>query len=397
MPDSIKICFLADRHHLFDDRIYWKMAVPLVLKGYEVHYLLLGDKNESGVTREGINYKIWKIKTFSKNQGINFVVKRLNPFHNYKKLFKEAAGLRADIYHFHDLWINRIGVKLKKLSHRPVVFYDAREPYAEDYVSYGKKAFRWATRIFAAWVDQWEKKKARNYDLVIANESGVQQNFSRIIGPEKSVVLYNYGDRILREKKSSEPVKDYDLIYTGTITRLRGAMRLLRSVKIISKELPALKCLFIGNFYPNSLKDEMNSFLKLQGLEKNVVLHNAVPYQEIGSYYNKSKIGLLVLERVKTYEISMPIKLFEYMTFGLPVIGSNFGHVGAIIEQDKCGIAVDPSDPVEIANSVIKLLNDHKLYAELSNNGRQAADTKYNWENEFQKLLGFYHKALNER
>ena len=55
------------------------------------------------------------------------------------------------------------------------------------------------------------------------------------------------------------PEKEYDLIYTGTITELRGALQILKAVKILKKELPGIKCLFIGNYYPKSLKNEMNS------------------------------------------------------------------------------------------------------------------------------------------
>mgnify|MGYP000179802136 CR=1 FL=1 len=46
---------------------------------------------------------------FDQNKYLNFIFKRINPFNNYKKLFKLVSDLNADIYHFHDLWINRIG------------------------------------------------------------------------------------------------------------------------------------------------------------------------------------------------------------------------------------------------------------------------------------------------
>lgn len=42
MFEKKSICFLADRHALYDDRIYWKMAVPLEKLGFKVHYLLVG-------------------------------------------------------------------------------------------------------------------------------------------------------------------------------------------------------------------------------------------------------------------------------------------------------------------------------------------------------------------
>ena len=109
MSESTTICFLADRHDLYDDRIYWKMAVPLVKNGFQVHYFLIGNTNKKGLTAEGIHFKIFKIKTFSSNRFLNFAFKRLNPFNNYALLFKEVKALKADIYHFHDLWINRLG------------------------------------------------------------------------------------------------------------------------------------------------------------------------------------------------------------------------------------------------------------------------------------------------
>ena len=52
MSENIKICFIADKHNLFDDRIYWKMAVPLSRLGYNVHYLLIGNRDENGETNE---------------------------------------------------------------------------------------------------------------------------------------------------------------------------------------------------------------------------------------------------------------------------------------------------------------------------------------------------------
>jgi len=225
MSEKIKICFIADKHDLFDDRIYWKMAVPLRGMGHDIHYLLIGDKDEAGETEEGIKFHMFKLKTFSSNRYVNFLLKRLNPDNNYAKLFDSARLLEADIYHFHDLWINRIGGKLKALPHNPVVFYDAREPYAEDYVSYIKSwpGFQFLIKIFASYVDSWEKHKSRVYDLVIANEETVQQKFAKVIGSDKATVLYNYSDALVDFQEVNYEEKKYDLIYSGAITELRGA------------------------------------------------------------------------------------------------------------------------------------------------------------------------------
>ena len=397
MPESTTVCFLADRHDLYDDRIYWKMAVPLVKRGFKVHYYLIGNTDKKGITDQGIHFKIFKLKTFSSNRFLNFVLKRLNPNNNYTLLFEEAKALEADIYHFHDLWINRLGPQLKKLKHRPAVFYDAREPYAADYVSYVKTPFPGVVKAFASWLDSWEKRQARHYDLVIANEVTVQRNFAKKIGEQRAVVLYNYSDMIDYAKDVPFHEKYYDLIYCGAITELRGAFEMIKAIKLAKEDLPKIKALFIGNYYPSSLKEQMTDLLVKEDLIGNIKLHDAVPYREVAEFYNKSKIGLVLLQKVKTFEVSMPIKIFEYMAFGLPVIGSDFGHMKDYIQRDRCGIAVAPDDPEAIARAITTILKDEKLYMNFSQNGKEAAMSKYRWEMEFEKLLSYYKTALDAR
>ncbi|MCP4883398.1 MAG: glycosyltransferase family 4 protein [Flavobacteriales bacterium] len=397
MPNPTSICFLADRHDLFDDRIYWKMAVPLVKKGFQVHYILIGEDHESGTTSEGIHFKILKLKTFSKHRLLNFILKRLNPLNNYRLMLEEAKAVKADIYHFHDLWINRIGAKFKNLPHNPVVFYDAREPYAEDYRSYVKSSFPFFLNLFASWVDYWEKNRANKYDLVIANEINVQQNFAKVIGDKRTAILYNYMDSLHEMEQLLYEKKTYDLIYCGAVTELRGAFEILKAVNSIKETLPEIKVLILGKYYPLSLKEDLYDYINKNNLQDHIELKNAVPYNEVAKYYQLSKIGLVLLKKVKTFEVSMPIKIFEYMAFGLPIIGSDFGHIKDYIEKDSCGITVSPDDTESIGAAVLSLLKDHDLYQKLSENGLKASLTKYRWELEFDKLLEYYKKALNDR
>lgn len=375
------------------------MAVPLKERGYEVHYLLIRDKNEKGITSEGIHYQILKIKTFSSNIYLNFILKNLNPNNNYKKLFKRAKELEADIYHFHDLWINKIGVKLKRLKHKPVVFYDAREPYSDDYKSYTKAIglLKKVVELFAYLVDRWEKLKSKNYDLVISNEEIVRDNFRTKIGVEKAEVLYNFTDNYKLFRGVSLENKKFDFIYSGGITELRGAFKILKAVKLAKHNLSNIKVVFVGSYSPEGLKDKMQGFINTNNLNNNVELHSYVNYNEISNYYNSSKVGLVTLFKIKTFEVSMPIKVFEYMAFGLPIIGSDFGHIKKYVENENCGLLVDPLSESEISKAMVKLIQDKELYAELSKNGRKATLERYKWDFELEKLVNYYSKALKKR
>lgn len=401
---GIKICFLADKHDLFDDRIYWKMAVPMKRLGAEVHYYSIGPKAANGTTAEGIFYRIWKVKEYSKNPFLNFTIKRLNPSNNYEKLFRACAELQADIYHFHDLWLNRIAPRLKVLPHAPVVFYDAREPYAQDYRSfYGSgRISKLAVDVFASWVDRWEKKKVLKYDLVIANESKVQDQFAEVIGEQRAVVLYNYLDAEffagdLNDVKNAAAPKRFDLLYCGLLNEKRGAWNLLEAVRVLKPEMPGLKVLLLGKIDPPGLRKEMLAYILRHQLQDIIEIKSQVPYEQVGAYYRASRVGLLLWQPVRSLEIKMPIKLFEYMAFGLPVIGSNFGHIADRIRKESCGITVDPENTEEVADAIKTLLQQDSPYRAMSDKGIEATRREYNWQNELKRLCNYYQRALNER
>jgi len=396
---KIKICFLADKHGLYDDRIYWKMAVPLSQRGYEVSYLLIGDKEEEGLTQEGILYKMLKLKTLSKNRYINFVLKNLHPYNNYKSLYREAQKIAAEIYHFHDLWINRIGRKLKRLPHHPVVFYDAREPHADDYVSFSplKGIFKKAIACFAFLLDRWEKRQAAHYDLVISTEEIVRDRFREKLGADKVEVLFNYTDKHHAYDKVPLARKPYDFIYSGGITALRGAFKILEATRLALKHVPDIRVVFVGKYSPEGLQEDMQQFIDKNHLQEHVILHPFVDYGRISDYYNNSKVGLVPWFPYPTFKVKMPIKLFEYMAFGMPVIGSNFGHIKAYIEKENCGLVVNPMNAAEIADAMVELMRNPQQCMTYANNGRTATLQKYRWELELEKLITYYERSLKER
>lgn len=387
---------LADSHSLYDDRIYWKQALSLKKAGYEVHYLLAGEKDEKGRTTEGVFYQTFKRDTYPGNPALNYMAKR-SPGGLYQRIFKEAASLCARVYHIHDLKMNRLGSKLKTLPFAPKIIYDVHEPYPENIMDY------WASRKYVSsirkfWSERikyWERKSTSSYDLIIATEENIQKRFREYF-PDKAVeIIYNYTDLPVEELTKDWEKKEFDAIYTGGITEYRGAWKILEAVRVIKKTLPGIRVLFLGNWFPEELKERMVEFIQKNQLSEQVTMKDAVPYSEIATYYKKSKVGLGIFLPIATHRIILQIKIFEYMNFGLPIVGSNFGHIQHYIQKHDCGNTVDPEDPADIARGIMELLQDRVLYIEKSRNGIEAVRENYRWEKMENKLISLYENLLN--
>lgn len=394
-----KICFLADSHHLYDDRIYWKEALSLKKAGYKIHFILAGDEVKEGVTKEGIFYQVIKKDYFSGSRYLNFLAKRYLPTGLYNQMYNRAKRIEADVYHIQDLKVNRIGKKLKNLYHQPKVIYDIHEPYPENIIDYHRTSGlgTFIKKLYAGYIKRWEHQCAKIYDLIIVTEENVYKRFTAFLPKEKVQIIYNYTNLDKPAEKNDNEHKEFDAIYTGGITLYRGAFKILEAIRILKKKRDDVRMIFLGSYFPNNLKNKMFQYIQDNQLTNNIQLLDSVPYKEVAAYYQKSKIGLGIFLPIKTHKIILQIKLFEYMNFGLPIVGSNFGHIQNIIENDKVGITINPEDPNEIAAAMNTILSNQDLYETLSENGRAAVDKKYRWEFMEEKLILIYAEMLKEK
>ena len=106
---------------------------------------------------------------------------------------------------------------------------------------------------------------------------------------------------------------------------------------------------------------------------------------------------LLLYLNVKSspiYWCTSPLKMFEYMAAGIPVIASNFKLWKSIVEENNCGICVDPQNHKEITSAVEKLLKNPEIANEMGKNGQKIVKEFYNWKNEEKKLITFYKSLI---
>jgi glycosyltransferase involved in cell wall biosynthesis len=83
--------------------------------------------------------------------------------------------------------------------------------------------------------------------------------------------------------------------------------------------------------------------------------------------------------------------MFEYMISELPIIASNFQSFINIFNENKCGLNVDPKNPLEIANAIDFLIENPDARKEMGQNGKKAIINNYNWTLEEKKLIKFYN------
>jgi glycosyltransferase involved in cell wall biosynthesis len=120
-----------------------------------------------------------------------------------------------------------------------------------------------------------------------------------------------------------------------------------------------------------------------------------VPWNELLKYTKSANAGLsLDKDTNPNYRYSLPNKLFDYISAGIPVIVSDLPEVRKVVEGNNCGIIISSVTPDAISIAIKKLRDDRNLLNRLKQNAAKASES-LNWENESKKIIDFYKGILN--
>jgi glycosyltransferase involved in cell wall biosynthesis len=301
------------------------------------------------------------------------------------RIFRKALALDSDIYHLHDPELIPVGLKLKRRG--KTVIFDSHEDLPAQILT---KPYLGpvALRLLSQAAVIYERRACRQFDGIIGATAHIRDKFSAI--NPRTIDVNNFP--IIGELESAIPwsAKGAEVCYVGNISAVRGIRALVRANSFTQSKA---RLNLVGSFAEPAIEREVKTCQGWECVDQFGVLDRA----GVRDVLSRSMAGLVTLLPIPSYLDSLPVKMFEYMAAGIPVIGSNFPLWRSIIEKGNCGICVDPCDPRAIADAIDRLVTNPELAKRMGDNGRRLVIEKYNWGTEAMKLLSFYSSIANEK
>lgn len=361
------IVHLTSAHPRYDTRIFLKECISLASHGNTV----------SLIVADGLGYEV---KSNVSIHDVGTAKNRLDRMKNTPgRILKKALELNADVYHLHDPELIPIGLKLKK--QKKIVIFDAHEDIPKQILSkpYLNKPLRYFVSKFFSAYEKWACPKL---DAVVAATPFIRDKYNKM--RINCIDVNNYP--ILSElsyvnvdwsKKKSQ------VGYVGGLERIRGIREMVQAIGLTHNDI---RFALGGNF--SDVKFQ-SALMQEQGWSKTDYL-GWLNRDDVKALLENSVAGLVTLHPTINYLDSLPVKMFEYMASGIPVIASDFPLWKDIIESNACGICVNPLSPSAIAHAIDYLVSHPEKAEEMGLNGRNAVKNHYNWAIEEQKLLSLY-------
>jgi glycosyltransferase involved in cell wall biosynthesis len=346
------------------------MCVSLQEHGYDV---TLVTRHSQAETIKGV-----KIHPLPERKNKSRVIRFL---YSFLDGYRAVGGLKPDIVHFHDPELLLLVPLLKFQGIKTI--YDVHEDVPQQILA-KEYIFKPVRRFVSFLCRLAETISASMLTGVVATTSVIANRFS----DKKTIVVQNFpiiGNATILHQ-TPYPARPSNITYHGAISEFRGITEMVKAMELL--ENLEIRMMLAGKFETELLKEKIT----LMSGWSRVDFLGWQSREQIGALLNQTRAGLVVLHPVVNYVVSQPVKMYEYMLAGIPVIASDFPLWREIIEGNKCGLLVDPLDPQAIADAVQWVLDNPIEAEDMGKNGREAVLNLFNWEAEVVKLIDFYEK-----
>lgn len=372
---NAKVVHLTSVHSALDNRIYYRECLSLVDAGFRV--TIVGP-HPSDVDTNHVH-----IKAIPREKARLARMTRAA-----WRVCVEGLRENADLYHFHDPELIPAGLFLRARGKK--VVYDIHEDLPKRILS---KHYlpRWTRRAISWFWDRAESAACSFFSALVTVTPFIAERFQTIHKPIAVVLNYPRAEDFAAGQVSTPwHTRRSSVAYIGGVTVNRGIREMVTAMSLLPDSLPA-SLEIAGNDVPEH--DRSDELARLPGWQR-VRKHGILDRTGIARLLSEVRAGLVVIHPTSAFLQAVPVKMFEYMAAGLPVIASDFPIWRRMIGHLDCALLVDPLDPRAIAGAIEYLLTHARESEEMGRRGQAAVREQFNWDVQAQKLCRLYDDLL---
>lgn len=374
-------------------RSYW-IAKKLIEKGHHVTIITSSNKiNEKIEIKKIDGIKVIYIKV-PYNQKMNVFYRLISFVRFMIKSTIEALKVKnidLVIATSTPLTIGFPALALKKIKKVPYLF-EVRDLWPEVPIQMGALN----NKLLVKLAILFEKKIYDNAEHIIALSPGMKDGIiKKNISDSKITVIPNMSkiNEFWPREKNIELIKElglslnsFKIIHFGSIGLANGVSTIIESAKLL-KNNSEIEMIFIGGgSQVAALKKKCEEYYL-----KNVFFLGEFPMKLTSEIVNFSDVSLVSFLNIPILYTNSPNKLFDSLSAGKPIIVNSAGWTKELVENNGCGLYVNPNKPSDLVEKIHYLKSNNELVKIMGQKSRELAQNKYDKELLCEKFVKVIH------
>lgn len=234
-------------------------------------------------------------------------------------------------------------------------------------------------------VVKWaEKYPLIRSDKIFCVSSAIKKDLDQIVNGNLVSVIPNGVDGDVFDRNAYDPRKIKEelgiagktvLGYAGSYKSWHGVSLTVNVIEKLRNTHPDFHLLLIGR---GETFQKVKEQIQINKLESFVTQIDYVPHAEMPKYLSIIDVALMTYPIFEGFYFS-PLKMYEYMAVGMPVVSTNIGQIGDVIENDKTGVLVDDPTADNFVLAILSITEHTDNLAKISAYSRKVAIEKHSW------------------
>ena len=222
---------------------------------------------------------------------------------------------------------------------------DIRDPYPEIFFELGIfSADSFLGRLFTGLT---KFAISRSLGVSVAT-NGIRKIIDSYRPSKKTITIFNGFDPQTFSRRKSGKFDKFTLIFHGNLAKMQNIDLLIQ----IARKCPDDIDLVVAGSGPQEAKIVR---------EKRIIFLGSLPHKQIAEIVSKAHVGLSFRNEGLINKISFPVKVFEYMGAGLPVISTPHSEAGSTLEANRLGYQFHNSEVEKIVEKIIFLKHNYEM------------------------------------
>jgi glycosyltransferase involved in cell wall biosynthesis len=181
---------------------------------------------------------------------------------------------------------------------------------------------------------------------------------------------------------------DLAIVSVGRLYARKGLFTLIESMPDIIKKFSKAKFIISGKGQSDEMH-KLNSYAERLGVRGNIVFTGYTPDRELPKLYQAADVFAF-----STFYEHHPFAVLEALATGLPVVTTTVGGIPETIVSGKNGYLVEPFNPRQFSEKILRLLENPAEAQEMGKKARQTVEQQLDWRIVVKEAMKVYDKVL---
>lgn len=219
---------------------------------------------------------------------------------------------------------------------------------------------------------------------VVAVSDGVQRYLAALgHGSKTRVVPNGVSLRLYEGARYGGRRTRFTVGFVGSLKPWHGLANLLAAAAATREHVPDLRVLVVGD---GPERQRLEADAALRGLADVIQFTGAVPKAEVAACLAQMDVATAPYPEIDEFYFS-PLKVFEYMAAGRPIVASAIGQIADVLEHGRTALLAEPGNVESLAEQILTLFRNPSLAHTLASSARAEAVARHSWTKRASAIL----------